>query len=840
MAGENQVIFRKNQQYVTDDLNNIENYTSQTFIDLIADAIDPGQKYAGLNVTQNGPTGISVGTGRYYAGGQIYVNTSSVALSVQAQLPVVTQKIATLVAWGVNTQVNPQPRAYLINANPQPGQSQPFQPQIVTVQSQWQVQLNLVYGAESAAPARGSISSGVIPVCDILLSPSGIVSIAMDPTYELGSVAASTSALALIAAWQTKVSQQINTLLTDYSILASQIPANLQGTLSALASQIQTILNRLAQISSSSAPFWTGVNRFVNTADANTGASGYAASIQDGLRFPKGASSQTGISLLNPLDAGVMTTGNVTLPAYDNVLRYGVIPVAAIVKQVSLTGFPSIAAVYAAYPTAFNITATTQNQGTLYSFSYYAALVPAGAFSVFVSAFPVVTLNWTLKYLARTVVRYGDRFTSAIAAQPLTSLLAIANAASAVANQSSAAGLAEAARRPDLAYYQCNRAGGEPYTLSWLTFWQEDNPNFLVSERENGCWIDYYDDPYWNAVTSNGSYSGSTLSHVFLNQTNGWMTQLRLFPASIGPSGDVQIHICELDASGAPDHTNVLSHTTVPVASLAGGLTGTLVNLTPVYLKGGTKYAIIIHTPGNHSFFCVGATELAAYGAVPGVIYYHDGTRWVIAQTQTPLFLQFYFAQFRQTQYALQLAAASLAGGISSARITASAHIPAGTSLSWQAQISGEWIPLDPDNITAFASNPALVPLRVLFTGTGDVMPGIDLTQAELDVYSTATSLDYFSAARTLGASTTSIKIDGIIENWDAAHDTYAAKVHVGDTTYTASTTVDTPDPQVPTTIRREWSFTVASTSIFSYELIATATAGQGYPVMTACFDFAY
>src|ERR1035437_9575635 len=129
---ENLVSFRANQQVLSTDLQNIENYTQQTFSDLITDTIDPSVKYAGLGVTASGTTGISVATGRYYASGQMYSNPNAVSFSVQSQLPVTTQKIATLVAWGAMVQTNVQPRSYIVNAD-----TGAFQPQTVSMENSY-------------------------------------------------------------------------------------------------------------------------------------------------------------------------------------------------------------------------------------------------------------------------------------------------------------------------------------------------------------------------------------------------------------------------------------------------------------------------------------------------------------------------------------------------------------------------------------------------------------------------------------------------------------------------------------------------------------------------------
>ena len=132
------------------------------------------------------------------------------------------------------------------------------------------------------------------------------------------------------------------------------------------------------------------------------------------------------------------------------------------------------------------------------------------------------------------------------------------------------------------------------------------------------------------------------------------------------------------------------------------------------------------------------------------------------------------------------------------------------------------------------------MPIQAVFTGTSDVQPAIDLTQAEMELFMTGVAVDYWSAARTLSSGTVTVKLDLLIENWNGSYHTYTGKVHVGGTTYTPNTTVDTPDPQVPTSFKRELTFTVTSTQTYSYEIIGTTTAGYGFPLLVCCYDFAY
>jgi hypothetical protein len=827
---EHLVNYRSDQHVKADDLSNTQLYAQGSFDHIVADGIDSGKKYTGLATAKTGPTEITVASGRFYTGGQVYVRDTQTVFSLISNLPAATQRIGTVVVWGLTQEESIEPRAYIINADT--GQ---FEPREVTMETTRALQMSVVYGPESAQPTRGTIDSTVIAIADVLLSTAGVVSVTMDQTTALSSVAAAQLEIDDLSSWRSAVSKQIDTITSDIAIIKASIPPNLSASLTAFANAIADIYNILKKPASA---FWTGVDRFINLSDTDTGHAGYSAKVEDGLTFPAGTSVQTGVSLLNPLDSKVITVNNMTLPAYIPYPRHTVLPLGS-KRPMAFVDFVAWASGFTS--DSWSTWLAPWQGSWLSAYQIYVANL-VGLNYVFVGGYPVVTLNWKRRYLARTVVRYGARLTYVLSSPPDSSLTWVLSGQSYVVDQSSAAGLAEIARRPALPYYQCVRSGGEPYTFDWPTFWNLGNPSALIADRDNHCYVDYYNEPYWDAVYSTGSHSGSCFSQVFLNESNGWMTHLRLLPRDIGPSGDVQIHIVEVDNHLRPDHQRVMSHVTVSAASLRNDAFGTLIAITPCYLKGGTNYAVIVHTPGNHSFYCVAATEFVEYGLVDGHFWYFDTTGvWILAPVQQRLFMQVFMAKFISNRYEVQMQPASLSGGISDIRITSAVHAPDGTSFHWEVQNGGVWQPLAADSPTALATNPALVPVRAVFTGTSDVMPAIDLTQAELDVSMVSTGYTHWSQPRTLLSNTTSVKVLYDIEGWDAAHHSLDCRLEIGGVTSgTAGTITSVPDPQNPTTLQVTFAFTVSSTNTYAIKSIATKTSGSQAFNVKARWDSAF
>ncbi|MBN9022520.1 MAG: hypothetical protein J0H08_10605 [Rhizobiales bacterium] len=123
--------------------------------------------------------------------------------------------------------------------------------------------------------------------------------------------------------------------------------------------------------------------------------------------------------------------------------------------------------------------------------------------------------------------------------------------------------------------------------------------------RVRQFWIDIYQEPYWERVTSTASINGQQIAQTFLNSQDGWLSQVGLFVSRKAATGDITVLITET-SFGMPDLTRVLSRTTVPVAeikvgSVSGGiglpsLVETRIVLPPTYLVAGRRYAVVCVT----------------------------------------------------------------------------------------------------------------------------------------------------------------------------------------------------------------------------------------------------
>jgi len=172
---EKQVIFRDQQEFQAADPNNLQTFVSDTIKHAMKDAVSSAIHYTGLAVTpQSSNTALDIAIGRIYNAGQIYTLDQAATLDLFAELPLTTQKIVAVVAWGQSVDTDIQPRDFLIDLA-----AGTTQPQAVAMQRLNQAVINIVPGVESASPQPPTIQSGTIAVALVTLDATGITNIAM-------------------------------------------------------------------------------------------------------------------------------------------------------------------------------------------------------------------------------------------------------------------------------------------------------------------------------------------------------------------------------------------------------------------------------------------------------------------------------------------------------------------------------------------------------------------------------------------------------------------------------------------------------------------------------------
>jgi hypothetical protein len=363
------------------------------------------------------------------------------------------------------------------------------------------------------------------------------------------------------------------------------------------------------------------------------------------------------------------------------------------------------------------------------------------------------------------------------------------------------------------AYQQTNWEYVQGWNLNYYAGWYRGNywryyRGYYAYEVTTGYWRAYTTTAY--AVTTNTtSITGALLAQSFLVANSMWATALDLYFTSVAATGDVTLVLTKTSA-GEPDLSNALATVTVPVATLKTYPAATNIPLPPVLLEAGTRYAIVLITQGNHR-----AATVSGSNYTNGTIFYSTDAAYFAGDLTKDLMFTLYGASFTYARTVVTLGAVSLAGGLTDLDITAQQTVPQGTSLTYQFQINGKWYDLG-DSTAPLTSAPQLIPLRVVMLGTSDLAPAWTANPTGVTVSRPATAFSHWSELRTLSAPSSSIVVQVVVANYNAAVHTLSCSLLSGGTTITPSLTSNALEPDG---LGRRFKFTFTPSAITTYSI---------------------
>lgn len=298
---------------------------------------------------------------------------------------------------------------------------------------------------------------------------------------------------------------------------------------------------------------------------------------------------------------------------------------------------------------------------------------------------------------------------------------------------------------------------------------------------------------YWDYVTQDVGVNGSIYGQTWLCSQPMVLTRIDLSVTRVGSDGEVHLFVCECDSSGQPQLGSVIASKTLAAAALSTGWVK--FDLTPTLLESGTRYAWFTVTTGNHALETVSGNKYAQ-----GSLFYCTDGAWAQGDAETDFAMRLYGAKFSATRTVVEMQSATLENGMTDLRILHAGWAPGGTSLTWEIKPSDsdDWLPVTVESAvdTAWlAGLPALTRLRAVFAGTTDLQPAIVMdANARVMTFRPRNTMQAVSVDHAFGVSTTSIRIDTVIDQWNGSKHTAAPKLMVGATVYTPAATVVTPD----------------------------------------------
>lgn len=803
MSGMRAVIYRDEQKIVTDDLNNGGLFARASLDALVEDAISNLRYYTGFSVTKAGQTELAVGPGRYWGGGPVFTREEATSFNVLTggnYLPVTTKRIVAVVVWGEAIETDTQERSFEIDDQ---GNTEP---QSVAMTSLRYARLAMVAGIEGPDPQRPTLDATVIPVAWVKLTTSGVDEIVMETGYVLPSVESLSQLVDIISTWKNQIGLTLDTILSELARIQAAIPPNLLGLLAALLARIEA-LEAQNNHPPSGTPKQTFVDKFLSERDSDTAHLNYDAVVGSGLRFPHGVPIYQGLELADPLNPRVKTVGNITLPKYSS----------------------------------------ERARTVIWEPDAYLSIVQ----------YPSRSIARKHKLLARKALHYYDAIDMVLNGQD--------GQAQATYSLGSTFQNADLSREEYLRYlnqdrvsdasgnrdlnFMCQRNGAEVYDLDHN---DESSCNWTFDQLRCRLHI-RHPEPYWMYVTKDASLTGCHVAQSFTNPSNGWLTSIDVAFYQVDSNGaNVQVLIAEMEGN-RPHSSHIVGRGVITPGNVSWGAgrvntsagiavsiqfgTGHCTLEQPVFMQGGKSYAIILVTTGNHWL----AVRQYRDKIVSGCCFYmDDNDEWIVVQNSGDICMMLNYAVFDSTRVEVSLAPGVRGSGISYLKLMAAQWEPEGTRLIFEGQRAGLWYQLSDGEYECLGTAPTQVPLRMIFQGTRDLMPGIDLSQSELMLGRTVTSLEHWSKAHALDVGSTDINVKYFVRGWNAAAHTLACHIVSGGVTEAPDTgPVYAPDPQDNTKMQISYAFTMASTQSYVIKTEGDTTDAAKFFTVTERDDYA-
>ena len=309
--------------------------------------------------------------------------------------------------------------------------------------------------------------------------------------------------------------------------------------------------------------------------------------------------------------------------------------------------------------------------------------------------------------------------------------------------------------------------------------WQVDpayRQNALIYNRPvrlTRFWYTTYEEPYWDVITVTHTVNGSIIAQTFLAPFTGWLTSLDLYFATVDTQGGLTLMLTEA-TNGQPDMRKVIAKLDLAPNALNAGWCN-IPFQAPVFIEAGKRYAIILSTSASHR---VGYSEGTAY--TQGVLMYSQDGQFFVEAAERDLMMRLKFAQFDSPLVTVQLQPLQLEGGIHDIDILWEGITPDGCELIYEYQIGGIWYPIRHDTAERLRTAPALLPLRVTFVGTTDLMPSINLNSSQVIVARYGTRFKHYSTMRTLATASSNIIVRILVEGYKADKHTISCKLKSG------------------------------------------------------------
>ena len=309
---QREVIFRDRQELQPADLNSVQEFAREQFDNLIADAVGDGLYYTGFQCEQTNTWELTVDPGRFYLNGKTHRRSTASVFDLFSVRPLSQKKVVAITGWGQTIETDIQARDFLIDVD-----SGFTEPQSVAMQRLRSAELDRIASSEAAQPQAPQYPPNNVLIALVTIGTGGIETIAMQEDNLLPQVARNLIEILEMIRWRTETGTTIDRLKTDLFTLArAQNNYTPLSEFADLREQLATVRQIAESAYARSTAFQLEfIEHFLDERSSDTAAAGYAALVDNGLRFPQETETQSGgLSLLVPNDPKVTVVDGLLAP----------------------------------------------------------------------------------------------------------------------------------------------------------------------------------------------------------------------------------------------------------------------------------------------------------------------------------------------------------------------------------------------------------------------------------------------------------------------------------------------------------------------------------------------
>lgn len=316
---EKRVIIRERQEITADDYASFGDYPKQSFDHIVADGIQDTSGWALFQALKSGTAEVTIKPGRLYNAGMVYALEADQTFEFINDLPTTNKTWVAIVGYGQEIDTDVEPRDFLIDVA-----TGVTEPNAVALLRQRKANIAEIVGVEAPQPAKPVIPNGNILIAWVMLSPTGVDSVALVEENRVAQVARERGRI-------NALSNRLDTVFPLIEALASLV-ASLQAQLAGVGQQrsLDNLYIDLARVKEhlELEDGYTDydADRFLDTEESDTDNVAFLAKVREGVRFSDDAANTVAMTVFNPLNPDVVVSNNMLLPKFTEVKRLHVQP----------------------------------------------------------------------------------------------------------------------------------------------------------------------------------------------------------------------------------------------------------------------------------------------------------------------------------------------------------------------------------------------------------------------------------------------------------------------------------------------------------------------------------